>query len=295
MGDWKRRRKWGKQSGAERAYILGMRIAWLFLAGAGLWAQPASLTVEAPARVLPAYVIEKLSAADRILFGKMMRVGLEAAWSAVTQEGYPLCFINELTPLNGDRRLVGRARTARYLPNRKDLREKVYAAGPQLNYRTAEEAQPGDVLVFDAGGETKSTVSGAMVTTRFLVRGGTGILVDGCMRDVPDLASMPASIYLRCGHASSVSPLMMSVDYQTPVRIGGVTVVPGDLLIGERHGVLVIPASIADKVLDKALEHDEQEQFQRQLLLSGEPIYGVYPNLNESNKRKFEEWRKTRK
>jgi regulator of RNase E activity RraA len=269
-----------------------MRIAALLALPAGLWAQPAPLTVQATPRALPAYVAEKLSPADRALFDKLMRVGLEAAWSAVTQEGFPLCFINELTPLNTDRRLVGRARTARYLPNRKDLRDKVYAAGPQLNYRTAEEAQPGDVLVFDAGGETRSTVSGAMVTTRFLARGGAGILVDGCMRDLPDLAAMPASIYLRCGHASSVSPLMMSVDYQVPVRIGSVTVLPGDYLIGERHGVLVIPAAIVSKVLDKALEHDLQEQFQRFLLLQGEPIYGVYPTLNDANKKKFEEWKK---
>ena len=107
----------------------------------GVFAQTPALTVEAPERSVPKYVADKLSAADRVLFGKLMRMGLEAAWSAVTQEGYPLCFINELTPLNGDRRLVGRARTARYLPNRKDLREKIYAAGPQLNYRTAEEAE----------------------------------------------------------------------------------------------------------------------------------------------------------
>ena len=133
------------------------------------------------------------------------------------------------------------------------------------------------------------------MTTRFLMRGGAGMLVDGCMRDVPDLAAMPGIFYLRCGHASSVSPLMMSVDYQVPVRIGGVTVMPGDILVGERHGVLVIPAAIVDRVLEKALEHDAQEQFQRELLLSGEPIYGVYPNLNEGNKKKFEEWKKARR
>lgn len=269
-----------------------MRFAVVLLVAGGLAGQRAPLTVEAPARTIPAYVAEQLSAADRALFSKLMEVGLEAAWSAVTQEGYPQCFINELTPLHTDRRLVGRARTVRYLPNRKDLREKIYAAGPQLNYRSAEEAEPGDVLVFDAGGERHSTVSGAMVTTRFLVRGGAGILVDGCMRDVPDLAAMPGSFYLRCGHASSVSPLMMSADYQVPVRIGGVTVMPGDLLVGERHGVLVIPAAIVDKVLEKAMAHDAQEQFQRKLLLQGEPIYGVYPNLNDANKKKFEESRK---
>ena len=90
-----------------------MRFCLFLLLSAGLFSQPAAITVEAPDRTLPANVADKHSATDRVLFGKLMRVGLEAAWSAVTQEGYPLCFINELTPLNGDRRLVGRARTAR--------------------------------------------------------------------------------------------------------------------------------------------------------------------------------------
>lgn len=255
----------------------------------GVQAQETSLTVTAPSRSLPPSVEKRLSESDKELFAKLMRVGLEAAWSAVTNEGYPQNFINELKPLNTERRMVGRARTIRYLPNRKDLREKVYAAGPQLNYRSAEEAEPGDVLVFDAGGETRSTVSGAMVTTRFLARGGAGILVDGCMRDVPDLTVMPIGIYLRCGHASSVSPLLMSADYQVPVRIGNVTIVPGDILIGESHGVLVIPAAIVNNVLTKAMAHDDQERFQRSLLLSGESIYGVYPTLNEKNKKRFEE------
>jgi regulator of RNase E activity RraA len=269
-----------------------MKIAFasiLMLPVSLLFAQGSAITVQAPPRTLPPSVEERLSPPDKELFAKLMRVGLEAAWSAVTEEGYPQCFINELKPLNTGRRLVGRARTVRYLPNRKDLRQKIYDAGPQLNYRSAEEAQPGDVLVIDAGGETRSTVSGAMVTTRFVVRGGSGIVADGCMRDVPDLTAMPISIYLRCGHASSVSPIMMSADYQVPVRIGSVTVVPGDILIGEDHGVLVIPAAIVEKVLAKAMAHDDREEFQRSLLLSGEPIYDVYPRLNEANQKRFEQ------
>ena len=270
------------------------RLVLLLLPGA-LLGQSVLPTVSAPPYKLPSSVAERLSPADRDLFDKLMKVGLEAAWAAVTSEGYPQCFINELHPLNTGRRMVGRARTIRYLPNRKDLREKIYSQGPQLNYRSAEEAQPGDVLVFDAGGETHSTVSGAITTTRFLMRGGSGIVVDGCMRDVPDLTAMPIGIYLRCGHASSVSPILMSADYQVPVRIGGVTVIPGDILIGEDHGVLVIPASIVDRVLEKAMAHDELEEFQRQLLLQGESIYGVYPELNEANRKRFEEFRKQKK
>jgi regulator of RNase E activity RraA len=239
---------------------------------------------------MPAYIQERLNAPDRILFDKLMRVGLESAWSLVTAEGYPQNFINELSPLKANTRMVGRARTMRYLPNRKDVREKLYAAGPQLNYKSAEEAQPGDVLVFDAGGETRAGVSGGVTTIRFLVRGGAGLVIDGAMRDVPELEAMPIQTYMRRGHASSVAPLMMSVDYQVPVRIGSVTVIPGDILVGESTGILVIPAAIAGKIADKALEHDEQEEFQRDLLLKGESIVGVYP-MNDATRKRFEAWK----
>jgi 5-oxopent-3-ene-1,2,5-tricarboxylate decarboxylase / 2-hydroxyhepta-2,4-diene-1,7-dioate isomerase len=262
------------------------------LVGVGLFAQTTPLKIDPVERQMPKYVHDRLSATDRLLFDKLMRVGIESAWALVTAEGYPQNFINELTPLKPNYRMVGRARTIRYLPNRKDVHDKLYAAGPQLNYKSAEEAQPGDILVFDAGGETRAGVSGGVTTTRFLVRGGAGLVIDGAMRDVPELEAMHIQTYMRRGHASSVAPIMMSVDYQVPVRIGSVTVIPGDILVGDTTGILVIPAAIVDKIVDKALEHDEQEEFQRELLLKGEPIAGVYPTLNPANRKLFEEWRK---
>ena len=149
------------------------------------------------------------------------------------------------------------------------------------------------MLVFDAGGDTRSAVSGDVTTLRFLVRGGAGMIIDGGMRDVPELAGMPFQVYLRRGQASSVRPNLMSVDYQVPVRIGGVTVVPGDILLGERHGILVIPAALAEEVVDAALEKADFEDYQRELLLQGRSIYGVYPP-DEETKKGFEEWKKQR-
>jgi regulator of RNase E activity RraA len=238
------------------------------------------------------YLPAKVSAADKTLFEKLARTELEALWSAVVAEGYPLCFIHELDPIHNDRTMVGRARTVRYLPNRKDVREKLYGAGPQLNYKSAEEAEPGDVLVFDAGGETRSAVTGVMTTTRFVARGGVGMIADGAFRDVPGMAKLPIQVYMRRGQAAAVSPGMMSVDYQVPVRVGGVTVIPGDILVGERHGILVIPAGIVQKVLERASAAWDREQFQEELLKNGESIYGVYPQLNEANRKRFEEWLK---
>jgi 5-oxopent-3-ene-1,2,5-tricarboxylate decarboxylase / 2-hydroxyhepta-2,4-diene-1,7-dioate isomerase len=260
----------------------------------GVLAQTSSLKLAPVERQMPAYIQERLNAKDRVLFDKLMRMGIESAWALVTAEGYPQNFINELTPLKPNYRMVGRARTIRYLPNRKDVRAKLYGAGPQLNYKSAEEAQPGDILVFDAGGETRAGVSGGVTTIRFLVRGGAGMVIDGAMRDVPELEAMHIQTYMRRGHASSVSPIMMSVDYQVPVRIGSVTVIPGDILVGDSTGILVIPADIVEKVATTALEHDDQEEFQRDLLLKGESIYDVYP-MNDKTRKRYEEYRKNKR
>lgn len=249
-----------------------------------------TLEVEHPKREVSEYVLERLGEADRTLFRKLARAPLESVWSALAAKGYEHSFINELEALHPERRLVGRARTIRYLPTRPDLREEIYSKRKQLNYISAEEAQPGDVLVFDAGGDTRSAVSGEITTVRFLARGGTGLVVDGALRDVPEIAGMPLQVYQRRGQASSVRPNLMSVDYQVPVRIGNVTVRPGDFLLGERHGILVIPAALASEVVDAALAKEDLENFQRKLLLEGRSIYGVYPP-DEKTKQEYEESR----
>mgnify|MGYP003799453363 CR=1 FL=1 len=120
------------------------------------------------------------------------------------------------------------------------------------------------------------------------------MIIDGAMRDMADLAGMPFQVYSRRGQATSVSPYLMSIDYQVPVRIGNVTVVPGDILLGDRHGILVIPAALADEVVDAALAKTEFEEFQRSLLLEGRSMEGVYPP-SEETRRAYERQRESRR
>lgn len=262
------------------------RLAIALVSVSSLAAQSA-LELSPLKRGVSPYVLERLGEADRVLFQKLASAPLEAVWSQLAERGYEHCFINELDALHTDRRLVGRARTMRYLPTRPDLREEIYSQRKQLNYVSAEEAQAGDVLVFDAGGDTRSAVSGEITTIRFLARGGTGLVVDGALRDVPEIAGMPLQVFHRRGQAAAVRPNLMSVDYQVPVRIGNVTIRPGDYLLGERHGILVIPAALAEEVLDAALAKQGLESFQRKLLLEGRSIYGVYPP-NEDVREEYE-------
>src|SRR5215831_6125691 len=115
-----------------------MRYLTVLLIPGALLCQLVPSDVTAPSYKLPSSVTDRLKPPDQALFAKLMQVGLEAAWAVVTSEGYPQCFINELHPLKTGRRMVGRARTIRYLPNRKDVRDRIYSQGPQLNYRSAE-------------------------------------------------------------------------------------------------------------------------------------------------------------
>ena len=145
------------------------------------------------------------------------------------------------------------------------------------------------------GGEMESSPSGDVTSTRAMVNGAAGIVVDGTMRAIPAFITMGLPLFTRDGkgHASAVSPLSMSWDYQVPVRIGKVTIIPGDYLVGALHGVLVIPAHMVEDVLEHAEFHTEREEFQRMLLLQGESMIGVYPPNDETLQR-FEEWRKSR-
>lgn len=229
-----------------------------------------------------------LAPKDQALFSRLEKIEMEALWAALNGEGYTSQFIHELNPLHTNRRMIGRARTVRYLPNRPDLRERLYAKSPQLNYVSAEQAEPGDILVFDAGGDTRSAVTGVMTTRRFVYRGGRGMVADGAFRDVPGMRELPIQVYLRRGQASSVSPNLLSADYQVPVRVANTTVVPGDILVGDEHGILVIPAAMIEKVAAKAEETSEKEAFMEKLLTGGAPIPEVYPRLSEANQKKFD-------
>ncbi len=242
---------------------------------------------------LPEYLKAKLGPEDRELFTRLLNINIESGWSYMRTRGYPRNFISDVRPVVPSMRFVGRARTMRYLPYRKDLHEKF--EGLQLNYRSAEDTEAGDVLVFDCGGELEASPSGDVTATRAMVRGAAGVVVDGAMRDIPAFVEMGLPLFTRDGrgHAAAVSPLTMSWDYQVPVRIGDVTVAPGDDLVGALHGVLVIPAHMVDEVLEYTELHSEREEFQRMLLLNGESMVGVYPP-NEETLRRFEEWRKNK-
>jgi 5-oxopent-3-ene-1,2,5-tricarboxylate decarboxylase / 2-hydroxyhepta-2,4-diene-1,7-dioate isomerase len=272
---------------------------WTMLLAGGMQVQPTMLSAQNPALdipnvtlELPEYVSTLLSDDDRELFTRLLNINVEAAWGFLRNEGHTMNFISDIRPVHPDMRFVGRARTGRYLPNRPDMRDQY--KGPQLNAQTAVDTKPGDVLVFDMGGHLESSPSGDVSCLAAMVNGCAGVVVEGVMRDVPAFINMGLPLFTRDGrgHTAAGSSEVMSWDYQIPVRVGDVTVAPGDYLVGVAHGVLVIPPSMVEKTLEFAEKKSVQEFFQRKLLMEGESVIGVYPPSKETLKR-LEEWKKS--
>lgn len=243
----------------------------LMLASHNLTAQTTPRIQIEPLKLkLEPYVASKLSPEDKDLFETLLNCYIESVWMYIYEKGYHNCFINELQPIIPDKKIVGRARTMRYLPERPDVKAKI--KGMQLNYVSATDTKPGEILVFDAGGDIRSAVTGDITTSLFAYNGGVGIICDGSLRDIPPIKKMGIQVFERAGQAAA-SIGIMSIDYQVPVKICNATVIPGDIILGDAHGILVIPKELAREVADKAKEFDMWENFLKTLILSGETVY----------------------
>jgi len=193
----------------------------------------------------------------------------------------------------GDK-LVGEAFTLRYIPAREDLDQVSAFENPEHPQRKAiETVPPGQVLVMDCRGETRAASAGNILVTRLRVRGGAGIVTDGSLRDTVDIAAQDFPVY----GAGPAAPLNLvchhAVDLNQPIACGGVAVFPGDVMVGDGEGVVVIPRHLADEVARDAGEQELLEIFVLEEIEKGRALPGTYPPNAETLSR-YREWRNRR-
>lgn len=201
-------------------------------------------------------------------------------------------FMAGLRPTRPDLRLLGHAHTLRYVP----LREDVLAADESdLNAqrRAVESIGPDEVLVIEARGETRAGTIGDILALRALRRGATGIVTDGGLRDTPAVSALDIPTYYRAPHAAVLGLVHYPLETGVPVSCGGVLVMPGDVIVGDAEGVVVIPAALAEEVARDALEQEEREAFALERVGAGESTRGLYPIADE-RRAEFEAWRARR-
>ena len=194
------------------------------------------------------------------------------------RQGYSRVFMAGLRSFSRGRYLVGQALTVRYLPAREDFPPPTREEMPAYPQRVAIElVQPGDVMVIDAGGDCTAGTLGDILITRIAYLGGVGVVVDGALRDTPAVAELEIPCFARCVHAAASYTRLRAWDVNVPVQCAGVLVLPGDILVGDDDGVIVIPRAIARQVAELAAEQERLEAYIRDRVAGGTPLTEAYP------------------
>jgi len=192
-------------------------------------------------------------------------------------------------------RMAGYARTVRYVPVREDLfaaQEKgggEVGGGMNAQKRAIEEIRPGEVLVIEARGDPTAGTIGDILGLRAQVRGAAGIVTDGALRDSVALAGLDIPVYHAAVHPAVLGRRHVPWETGVTVACAGVTIQPGDILVGDADGVVVLPPGIAAEVLAEAREQERQEEFIASRVALGDPLDGLHP-LSAARRPDYEAW-----
>jgi regulator of RNase E activity RraA len=226
---------------------------------------------------------------------RLAEVGISTLTTCLYRRGLHHTWLRGIVPVAaGLPRMVGPAVTLRFVPARADVGGMAaYAAGPSLHQRAFEECPAGAVLVIDTHNETEACTCGDLLVGRLKARGAAGIVTDGGFRDTQDVARLDFPAYHR-GPAPPPSFIALhAVALDQPIGCAGVAVYPGDIVVGDATGVVVIPAHLAGEVAEEACEMTRYEEFAAEQIRDGRSIYGLYPPT-EASRAEHAAWRRTR-
>ena len=222
------------------------------------------------------------------------RTGTATLYAMLAKSGVRSTFMTGLTPLNPEQRMVGRAFTLRYLPMREDMDGGMGLDDlTNLQRKGVEQIGPGEIFVVDARGDVGAGSMGEILATRIFRRGATGIVTDGALRDSPGIKAIGGPVYARGAHAGVNTSAHFAADLNIPIACAGVMVCPGDVLVGDGDGVIVIPQALADTVAAAASEYEPMEEYILSLVEGGASIRGVYPP-DATTRANYAQWRANR-
>jgi regulator of RNase E activity RraA len=227
---------------------------------------------------------------------KLKTVSTATLCSALFKRGLRNQFIQNVLPLNSSLpNMVGEAFTLRYIPAREDLNPMTVFQDPKHPQRVAiEECPPGAVMVIDSRKDARAASAGSILITRLMLRGAAGAVTDGGFRDSPDIAALPFPTYHQRPSAPTNLTVHQAMDINVPIGCGDAPVFPGDVIVGDREGVVVIPAHMVDEITAEAVEMTAFEDFVTEEVLKGRPTIGLYPPTQQQSKDDFAVWRQAR-
>jgi 5-oxopent-3-ene-1,2,5-tricarboxylate decarboxylase/2-hydroxyhepta-2,4-diene-1,7-dioate isomerase len=240
---------------------------------------------------LPA-ITEEVNAAPSVLTpelkSKLESVCTATLSSQLRRRGLNNVSIDGLTSTRPDRRIVGLARTLRYVPNREDLFTS-HGGGFNAQKRAIDTVNEGEILVMEARGEKGTGTIGDILARRAQVRGAAAIITDGGVRDFSAVAAMDMPTYYANPHPAVLGRRHIPWDTDITIACGGTTVQPGDIIVADADGILVIPPALAGEVADESIAQEREETFIAEMVQQGHSVDGLYP-LNAEWRARYEEW-----
>ena len=217
----------------------------------------------------------------------LLEVGVSTLTTCLYRRGIRNAYLHGITPVNKGTRMVGEAFTMRFVPAREDVTD----TRNNLHQRAFDECPAGAVLVIDAQRELEACTCGDLLVARLKARGAAGIVTDGGFRDAQEIAQLAFPAY----HARPVPPpsflRLHAVALNEPIGCARVAVYPGDIMVGDAEGVVVIPASMANEIAGEAHEASSYDEFVAEHIRGGRSVVGLYPPTDIS-RAEYAAWRK---
>lgn len=226
------------------------------------------------------------------LLVKFQKISTASIATSLFKKGLRNQFIQNVHPLTS-KKMVGEAFTLRYIPAREDLNPIQVFKNPKHPQRVAIEQCPKNaVLVIDSRKDARAASAGSILVTRLMKRGAAGIVTDGGFRDSEAIAALDFASYHQRPSAPTNLTLHQAIDINVPIGCGDVAVYPGDIIVGDADGVIVIPSHLANQVADECLAMEKYEEFVLEKVHEGASIIGLYPLTDDKIKSQFEQWKK---
>ncbi|MCH7740584.1 MAG: hypothetical protein IIC93_10635 [Chloroflexi bacterium] len=231
------------------------------------------------------------------LLARLQPVSNATILGLLLKRGYDKVYMEGVRSLAPGRRLVGRAVTLQYLPSRPDLAARVAtgAHGEGFNetprWEALEAMGPGDVFVGDAMGLGNVSTGGDVVFSRVLTRGAAGVVTDGAVRDGHKVIRYGYPVFAGGSTPTVGEPNILPFQVNEPIACGGVLVWPGDVILGDDEGVVVLPSQFAGELIDEAIHHDEVEQALLEYTQREKVSPKLFYPFNEDTERIYQEWK----
>ncbi len=235
--------------------------------------------------------MSKLSPATR---QKLMGVSTATLASCLFKRGLRTQFIQDVSRLSkSEQNMVGEAFTLRYMPAREDLNPmEVFKDRSHPQRKAVEECPEGAVLVIDSRKDARAASAGGILVGRLMARGVAGIVTDGGLRDSAEIAQLGIPAYHQRPSAPTNLTHHQAIDINVPIGCGDAPVFPGDVIVGDADGVIVLPAHLAQEIAEEAFGMTIFEDFVTEQVRNGRSIMGLYPNTDPQTTIDFEAWKK---